>query len=64
MERNQELCGAREPSDEMKASIHPNFYEQVKQVPRLEVVMQWHETSTDLPGTGMRSYHWLFVMAG
>eukprot|EP00959_Pyramimonas_sp_CCMP1952_P210354 4402318-Pyramimonas_sp.AAC.1 len=29
MELRQELCGAREPSDEMKASIHAHFYEQV-----------------------------------
>eukprot|EP00959_Pyramimonas_sp_CCMP1952_P394025 8256121-Pyramimonas_sp.AAC.1 len=28
MERYQELYGAREPSDEMKASIHARFYEQ------------------------------------
>eukprot|EP00959_Pyramimonas_sp_CCMP1952_P215222 4503209-Pyramimonas_sp.AAC.1 len=59
MDRNQELYGARGPSDELKASIHAHCYEQIKQVPRLEVIMQWYELSTDPPGTGMRSYQWL-----
>eukprot|EP00959_Pyramimonas_sp_CCMP1952_P322188 6741808-Pyramimonas_sp.AAC.1 len=59
MERYQELYGAREPSDEMKASMHAHFYEQIRQVPRLDYAMQWHELSTDLPVTGMRSYQWL-----
>eukprot|EP00959_Pyramimonas_sp_CCMP1952_P203389 4253338-Pyramimonas_sp.AAC.1 len=54
--RYQELCGAREPSGEMEASIHAHVYEQVRQVPRLEGVMQWYELSTDLHGAGMRSY--------
>eukprot|EP00959_Pyramimonas_sp_CCMP1952_P035025 733287-Pyramimonas_sp.AAC.1 len=40
MERHQELHGAREPSDEMKVSIHAHFYEQIRQGPRLEYAMQ------------------------
>eukprot|EP00959_Pyramimonas_sp_CCMP1952_P081417 1700983-Pyramimonas_sp.AAC.1 len=59
MERYRDLRGAREPSGEMKASMHAHFYEQVKQVPRLEGVMQWYEVSTDPHGTGMHSYQWL-----
>eukprot|EP00959_Pyramimonas_sp_CCMP1952_P425790 8918566-Pyramimonas_sp.AAC.1 len=59
MRRYQELYSAREPSDEMKASLHAHFYEQIRQVPRLEYAMQWYEFSTDPPGTGMRIYQWL-----
>eukprot|EP00959_Pyramimonas_sp_CCMP1952_P318587 6666113-Pyramimonas_sp.AAC.1 len=40
MERHQELHGAREPSHEMKASIHAHFYEQIRQVPRLRYATQ------------------------
>eukprot|EP00959_Pyramimonas_sp_CCMP1952_P442018 9253199-Pyramimonas_sp.AAC.1 len=58
MERHQELYGAREPSDEMKASIHAHFYEQIKELPRLEAIVQWYELSTTPPGTGMRSCPW------
>eukprot|EP00959_Pyramimonas_sp_CCMP1952_P245582 5132924-Pyramimonas_sp.AAC.1 len=58
MERYQELHGARGPSDEMKASIHAHFYEQIRQVPRLKYATQWRELSTDPPGTGMRTYQW------
>eukprot|EP00959_Pyramimonas_sp_CCMP1952_P328520 6877639-Pyramimonas_sp.AAC.1 len=61
MERCQELYGAREPSVEMKASMHAHFYEQSRQVPRLEYAMQWYELSTDPPGTGMRTYQWLIL---
>eukprot|EP00959_Pyramimonas_sp_CCMP1952_P335178 7018355-Pyramimonas_sp.AAC.1 len=61
MERYQELYGAREPSDEMKASMHAQFYEQIRQVPRLQSAMQWYELSTDPPGTGMRAYQWLLL---
>eukprot|EP00959_Pyramimonas_sp_CCMP1952_P151932 3178948-Pyramimonas_sp.AAC.1 len=43
----------------MKASIHARFYEQVKHVPRLEVIMQRHGISTDHPGTEMRSSPYL-----
>eukprot|EP00959_Pyramimonas_sp_CCMP1952_P320860 6714482-Pyramimonas_sp.AAC.1 len=42
----------------MKPSMRANFYEQIRQVPRLEHAMQWYELSTDPPGTGMRSYQW------
>eukprot|EP00959_Pyramimonas_sp_CCMP1952_P211671 4429568-Pyramimonas_sp.AAC.1 len=56
MERCQELFGAREPSDEMKASIHAHFYEHIRQVPRLEYAMQSYELSTDAAGTGVRTY--------
>eukprot|EP00959_Pyramimonas_sp_CCMP1952_P359460 7526775-Pyramimonas_sp.AAC.1 len=59
MERHQELHGTREPPDEMKASIHAHLYEQVRQVPRLEGIMQLYEVSTDRHGRGMRSYEWL-----
>eukprot|EP00959_Pyramimonas_sp_CCMP1952_P306786 6420772-Pyramimonas_sp.AAC.1 len=61
MERFQDLCGAREPSDQMKTSINAHFHEQSRQVPRLEYALQWYELSTDAPGTGMRTYHWLWL---
>eukprot|EP00959_Pyramimonas_sp_CCMP1952_P234059 4891051-Pyramimonas_sp.AAC.1 len=61
MERYQDLYGAREPSDEMKASMHAHFYEQIRQVPRLEYAMQWYELSTDPLGTEMRTYQWLLL---
>eukprot|EP00959_Pyramimonas_sp_CCMP1952_P230675 4822616-Pyramimonas_sp.AAC.1 len=61
MERHQEFYGAKESSDEMKASIHAHFYKQIRQVPRLEYAMQWYELSTDPPGTGMRTYQWLLL---
>eukprot|EP00959_Pyramimonas_sp_CCMP1952_P312930 6550282-Pyramimonas_sp.AAC.1 len=53
MGRYQELHGDRE------VSMHAHFYEHIKQVPRLEAIMQWYEISTDPPRTGMRSYQWL-----
>eukprot|EP00959_Pyramimonas_sp_CCMP1952_P169310 3536900-Pyramimonas_sp.AAC.1 len=40
MERYQELYGAREPSNEMKASMHAHVHEQVRQVPWLQSAMQ------------------------
>eukprot|EP00959_Pyramimonas_sp_CCMP1952_P142734 2988286-Pyramimonas_sp.AAC.2 len=61
MLRYQGVHGARDPSDEMKASMHARFYGQIRQVPGLEHAMQWHELSTDLPGTGMRIYQWLLL---
>eukprot|EP00959_Pyramimonas_sp_CCMP1952_P307226 6430296-Pyramimonas_sp.AAC.1 len=61
MERYQELYGAREPSDEMKASIRAHFYEQIRQVPRREYAMQWYELSTDPPGTGIITYQWILL---
>eukprot|EP00959_Pyramimonas_sp_CCMP1952_P075239 1572386-Pyramimonas_sp.AAC.1 len=45
----------------MKASIHAHFYKHIRQVPRLECATQWYEWSTDAPGTGMRTYQWLFL---
>eukprot|EP00959_Pyramimonas_sp_CCMP1952_P009538 199136-Pyramimonas_sp.AAC.1 len=61
MERCQELYGAREPSDGMKASIHAHLCEQIRQVPRLEYAMQWYELSTGAPGTGMRTHQRLLL---
>eukprot|EP00959_Pyramimonas_sp_CCMP1952_P118878 2485328-Pyramimonas_sp.AAC.1 len=61
MERYQDLYGARELSDEMKASVHAEFYEQIRQVPMLEHAMQWYGLSTDPPGAGMRIYKWLLL---
>eukprot|EP00959_Pyramimonas_sp_CCMP1952_P451192 9446370-Pyramimonas_sp.AAC.1 len=61
MERYQDLHGAREPSDEMKASVHAHFYEKIRQAPRLEYAMQRCEFSTDPPGTRMRTYQWLLL---
>eukprot|EP00959_Pyramimonas_sp_CCMP1952_P101799 2129534-Pyramimonas_sp.AAC.1 len=61
MEQYQELRGAREPSDEMKASVYAHFYEQMRQVPRLPSVMQWYELSSETPGTGMSTYQWLLL---
>eukprot|EP00959_Pyramimonas_sp_CCMP1952_P233739 4884757-Pyramimonas_sp.AAC.1 len=60
MERYKELHGARGPSDEMKASMHAIF-DQIRQVPGLEYATQWHELSTDHPGTGVRAYQWLLL---
>eukprot|EP00959_Pyramimonas_sp_CCMP1952_P152791 3196729-Pyramimonas_sp.AAC.1 len=61
MERHQEFHGAREPSDEMKASMHAHFYELIRQAPRLEHATQWYELSKDPPGTGVRIYQWLLL---
>eukprot|EP00959_Pyramimonas_sp_CCMP1952_P181297 3790828-Pyramimonas_sp.AAC.1 len=61
MERYRALYGAREPSDEMNASIHAHLHDQMRQVSRLEYAMQWYELSTDPPGTGMRTYQWLLL---
>eukprot|EP00959_Pyramimonas_sp_CCMP1952_P312251 6535266-Pyramimonas_sp.AAC.1 len=61
MKRYQELYGAREPSDEMKDSMHAHFHEQIRQVLRLQSAMQWYELSTDPPSTGMRTYQCLLL---
>eukprot|EP00959_Pyramimonas_sp_CCMP1952_P317710 6649535-Pyramimonas_sp.AAC.1 len=61
MERYQKKYGARGPSDEIKASIHAHFYEQIRQVPRLEYAAQWYELPADPLGTGMRAYQWLLL---
>eukprot|EP00959_Pyramimonas_sp_CCMP1952_P444495 9306788-Pyramimonas_sp.AAC.1 len=55
------MHGAREPSDDTKASTHAHFYEQIRQVLRLQSDMQWHELSADSPGTGMRTSQWLLL---
>eukprot|EP00959_Pyramimonas_sp_CCMP1952_P003010 62217-Pyramimonas_sp.AAC.1 len=47
MERYQELYGAREPSDEMKASVHAHFYEHIRQVPREQCAISEHESTLD-----------------
>eukprot|EP00959_Pyramimonas_sp_CCMP1952_P042474 888110-Pyramimonas_sp.AAC.1 len=61
MERHQELYGAREPAEEMKASMRAHLHEQIRQAPRLHYVMQWYDLSTDPPGAGMRTYQWLLL---
>eukprot|EP00959_Pyramimonas_sp_CCMP1952_P442224 9257859-Pyramimonas_sp.AAC.1 len=61
MERYQELHGAKEPSDHIKAPMRAHFYEQIRQAPRLHYVMQWYDLPTAPPGTGMRPYQWLLL---
>eukprot|EP00959_Pyramimonas_sp_CCMP1952_P111170 2325595-Pyramimonas_sp.AAC.1 len=61
MERHQELRGAREASDQMKSPMLPHRYEQIRLAPRPMYAMQWHELSTEPPGTGMRTYQWLLL---
>eukprot|EP00959_Pyramimonas_sp_CCMP1952_P131813 2755882-Pyramimonas_sp.AAC.1 len=64
MERHQDLHGAREPSDELVASVRAHFHEQMRQAPRLHSVMQLYDLCAGLPGAGMRTDQWLLLQVG
>eukprot|EP00959_Pyramimonas_sp_CCMP1952_P183567 3838271-Pyramimonas_sp.AAC.1 len=56
---NQQLYGARPPSDEMRALIHARFIEQRRMPNTLNFVCQLYDLSKDKLGHCAKTYEWL-----